>query len=306
MVEEQAGLALPFSVASGGEGGAPSPSALRLSARLSTRLQLPCAPPRTGTTLEVSAEAPLRAALGEWVSLRASADVELLGDAAAGGRLEAPSFRLTRLVYRLRPTARTRLLCVAVGCEGGDCAPTLNPAHGVAASQLARQGSAAHGLLARHPGGGALLAASYEAGRLSVSLAGRAPHAARAALAQLTWRPQPRVALALTAARSGSERALGGAACCVLGGWLTLSGWAAATARRRADCEWALAMAPAPGASHAPGWGCVAGRPLGGAPQLEAFLVCAPPAQQGWAATPGLLLVRGQTPRLVVHAQARF
>ncbi len=230
---------------------------------------------------------------------------------------------------------------IPLGAEGSDAGSTLNPAHGVALTPLGRAGSALYRLAA---GGASESSAQGSASSSSVAAlalasdhrtrvgaltlsgahfhvagqgrrdaaAAEAPHSTT--LAQATWRPAHRVALALTASRAsapeacGAEQALGCALAGVLGESLTLSVWAALHARH--GSEWALALAPAPAAaSPAPKWGAVMGRPIGGGPtQLEAFLVCGgtASAHQGWSATPGVCITAAGDARAVLHTQLKF
>jgi len=219
---------------------------------------------------------------------------------------------------------------VGAGAEGCDAAATLNPAHGAACGLLGRHSSAVFreatgGEGVSGSGGGAAAAVSIDSlpGPLSaVGLSGAHFAPSRRTLLQATWRPAPRVAVAVAGLAMGAKPAAGEqpttrgltslSGCAALGESVTLGGWLCA-ALHGGGTEWALSLAPAPpGAGAATGsrwgWGLVAGRPRGdeGA-QAEAFLAVGTRGGEGWTAIPSLLLTQrpGGGMELAAHLRAR-
>lgn len=249
----------------------PPPSTVRFSGRVVGHSF-----ERTGAELELRLDASLRKNLGETLHVRCASLLR------AGEPL-----RLSRVAYKCRLRAQDLALAlVPVGAFPSDAAPQLSPA---AQAALPPHGDR----LACEAGGDAVASVSWEATRqLSVHAALSPPHAS---LAQLTYRPRQRVALAVRATRGwGDDTGAPAAApqCSVmvraslaavaLRGRLTLAGWADTRG------GWSLSASPPPdGASSARGGFVLSRRPGSGA--IDGQLFVAVSAADGWSVTPALV-----------------
>lgn len=195
-----------------------------------------------------------------------------------------------KIIYRRYVHKALKLRAVPVGATGDDIGLTLNPMHGAALSHFASRGN---GIYNACGGGAALVAeAGSESASISIGRFTADPAAAQVGgggsnMAQLTIRPAPWWAAAVTLMHRGatasvelgrggsseegdsvdeiaSAHVIGVSGVAALGDLCTLAGWASRSLQsygNNRSSGWGLVVSPAAGHPGEVGWGMAIGTP---------------------------------------------